>query len=69
MRSSDTPENEHDDELDPELVAEQGPADWSGETPSDDRLAPEVRRRLEQAARRDAAGVNEELDEGLVDKP
>ena len=36
MPSSNTPESE----------PKQGPSDWSLETPSDDLLSPEVRRRI-----------------------
>ena len=40
MRSSDTPAN------DLEPTGQQGPADWSRETPSDDQLSLAVRERL-----------------------
>ena len=47
--SSDTQENENEllpDDSPTLQQADQGPADWSRETPSDDRLSEEVRERL-----------------------
>jgi len=64
MHSSDTPENDRDERE----AGPQGPADWSDETPSDDRLDDEARRRLEQDVQRDVADVDEDEDE-IVDEP
>lgn len=47
MRSSDTPESDLHG-ADALQQGSQGPSDWSRETPSDDRLSPKVRERLER---------------------
>jgi hypothetical protein len=68
MRSSDTPENDTDAELD----TEQAPADWSAEQTSDDRLTGEARGRLERREHRagDELGGDADVDdEQLVDEP
>lgn len=73
MRSSDTPANSH--RFDDADETPQGPADWSRETPSDDRLSGEVWRRLAMLTeQRELAELDElrelrEADQERDDEP